>query len=162
MDRLLTCLRIIAVAIIHIVLIKSSEDSSNLSFVLVPALICEQVELGYSLLSATIPNLKSFITSFHTAMMMDVSHKIQSQPTSIIELSSHTASSSENAPRLVDFDSNTAFTSLLRPETELRHIASIQHDEESTDDGFLGDVGLKSHDRIIRRDIHWTVEESFR
>jgi len=127
---------------------------------LIPSLVCEQIELGYSLLSATIPNLKSFIMSFDTAMMMDISHKLQSQPNSHTDINNRLGSSSDRAPRLSDVECRDTFISRLRPETELRHIASIQHLQDWTDDGSLGNFERESQDRMIRCDVQWTIEEA--
>jgi hypothetical protein len=49
---------------------------SDVPLAITAALVCEQVEIGYSLISATLPNLKAFIQSFHTEMMMNVAHKL--------------------------------------------------------------------------------------
>jgi len=135
-------------------------NSTNLNLALIPSLVCEQIELGYSLLSATIPNLKSFVMSFDTAMMMDISHKLQSQPNSHTELCNRLGSSSDRAPRLSDIECRDTFISRLRPETGLRHIASIQHLQDWVDDGSLGNFERESQDRMIRRDVRWTIEES--
>lgn len=152
--------RLIAITLVHLFTIKWTADSVNLNFEIVPALVCEQIELGYSLISATIPNLKSFIMSFNTSMMMDIGHKLHSQPPSHTDLSSRLGSSSERAPRLSDIESRETFIRGLRPEAELRHFASIQHMEDMDEDESAGNLDRESQDRIIRRDIRWTVEES--
>jgi hypothetical protein len=128
------------------------------------------VMLGYSLVSATIPNLKSFIMSFDTALMMDVSHKLGSTsvpttaPSNQEQASNRTGSASaERAPRLSDVDPREGFIRKLRPE-KLKHTANIHHDARWSMSG--GDISLgslatsTSQDRIIRRDIHWDVEHS--
>ena len=158
--RKLIWFRLIAVAIVHIVFLHRSVNSTNLNLALIPSLVCEQIELGYSLLSATIPNLKSFIMSFDTAMMMDIGHKLQSQPNSHTDLNNRLGSSSDRAPRLSGVECRNIFISRLRPETELEHIVSVQHLQDWTDDGSLGNFERESQDRMIRRDIHWTIEES--
>lgn len=158
-DKMLIWSRLIAVAILHITFLQSI-TSTNLNLVLVPSLVCEQIELGYSLLSATIPNLKSFVMSFDTAMMMDIGHKLRSQPNSHTDLCNRLGSSSDRAPRLSDLECGDTFISQLRPETGLRHIASIQHLQDWTDDGSLGNFERDSQDRMIRRDVRWTIEES--
>lgn len=152
--------RLIAIAIVHIVFLHRSVNSTNINLAIIPSLVCEQIELGYSLLSATIPNLKSFIMSFDTAMMMDIGHKLQSQPNSHTNLSNRLGSSSHRPPRLSDVECRNTFISRLRPETELGHIASIQHLQDWADDGSLGNFERESQDRMIRRDIHWKIEES--
>jgi len=94
-------------------------------------------------------------------MMMDVSHKLPSQRESYTDLSARIASSSsDRAPRLSDVETRENFIRRLRPETELGHIVSVQHTEDSDENESIGNLGRESLDRIIRRDIQWTVVES--
>jgi hypothetical protein len=64
----------------HIHYISTTErlrPTRNMPLSLTAAIVYELVELGYSLLSATVPNLKSFIMSFDTAMMMDFTYELK-------------------------------------------------------------------------------------
>ncbi|KAF2435934.1 hypothetical protein EJ08DRAFT_295621 [Tothia fuscella] len=159
-------LPIIPAAIIHILLIHDI-PADNLARTIIPALACEQVELGYSLLSATIPNLKSFIMSFDTAMMMDVSYKLNSMARSSTagQRSDRNGSSSSKPPRLSDIEARDDFISRLRPASEgIRYTSEIQHSDNweiSNDDLSITDQERVSQDRAIRCDRQWKVEESY-
>jgi len=160
-------LPLIPVAIVHVFFVRRT-PAINLSLAIIPSITCEQVELGYSLLSATIPNLKSFIMSFDTAMMMDVSYKLQSYA-----LSANTAgqrsvrlgSSSTRAPRISDVESRDEFIGRLRPADEgLEYTSTIRHLHKWTHPQAHSSESLPtadSQDRSIRRDVHWRVEETF-
>ncbi|KIW02225.1 uncharacterized protein PV09_06379 [Verruconis gallopava] len=63
-------LLLIAIAVVHIRYILYM-PAVKLNLNIIPALTIEQIQLSYALISATLPNLKSFIMSFNTAMMMD-------------------------------------------------------------------------------------------
>jgi hypothetical protein len=166
----LTYRRLIPVAIIHIKYIQSMpEDNQNLA-VFAP-LTGEIIELGYSLISATIPNLKSFIMSFDTAMMMSVSFKLSStsrsqfpggNPCDRIDCNS---SKSNKCPTLFDHDGRNEFNSKLRPESEgIRYTSEIHHfDDWSLSNGDLSNAGplRESQEGTIRRDVHWRVEQTY-
>jgi hypothetical protein len=62
-------------------------------------IVCEQIEFSYSLISATLPNLKAFIESFNTSFMMDIGHKVDRSGYGMPSTGS-SASSSHGAPRL--------------------------------------------------------------
>ena len=67
----------IPVIALHVVyLSKAFDPDEDLPLAITIPLVCEQVEIGYSLISATLPNLKAFIQAFNTEMMMDISHKL--------------------------------------------------------------------------------------
>lgn len=53
-------------AIVHVVYVAKYEEAAHPSIAMVPALIIAQAELCWSLVSATIPNLKNFMKSFAT------------------------------------------------------------------------------------------------
>jgi hypothetical protein len=74
-----------------------SGDSSSL--LLTSALICQSIAIAYSLFSATLPNLKSFIRSFHTAMMLDLSHKIRKPRESALSTHIRTNSAKSDRPK---------------------------------------------------------------
>lgn len=53
-----------ALSIVHLKYVSDYTISSNPGIALVPVLVLQQVQLCWSLISATIPNLKSFVKSF--------------------------------------------------------------------------------------------------
>lgn len=68
----------IPVIALHIYLLKATfEEDADTPLLITTVLVLEQVELGYSLITATVPNLKAFIQSFDTTLMMTVGHKLE-------------------------------------------------------------------------------------
>lgn len=71
-DRLTIIVRsVVLLAILHAVYINRQEHSRHPSLAVVPSIIIAEAELCWSLLSATIPNLKSFMKSFNTGFGHD-------------------------------------------------------------------------------------------
>ncbi|QDS70900.1 hypothetical protein FKW77_006294 [Venturia effusa] len=138
----------------------------DLPMTIIWVLTVEQVQLGYSLISATIPNLKSFLMMFDTAVMMDISHKLSSVDRSATSAQDGLGSV---GARLSD-DYHGFHIGSLRPE-RFEHVAVIHHTETrstSTCKDDKSDVRLSASresqdesDKTIRRDMQWTVEEAF-
>ncbi|KAF2402029.1 hypothetical protein EJ06DRAFT_474359 [Trichodelitschia bisporula] len=160
-------LPLVAVAILHIIYLSRTRPPADISMLIVPALICEQAELTYSLISATIPNLKGFLMSFDTSMMMDVSFKVQSsaQSTAPSERERERGrepyrieSISSRAPRAPDAESPDFFlASHLRPDPRRkggapRYAARWPADPEVPAPSAQGKSG--------RRDVRWRVGEA--
>jgi len=79
---------------LHIYFLKATfDDDADIPLLMTTALVCEQVALGYSLITATVPNLKAFIQSFDTTLMMTVGHKLEKYGT-------FSGSSSSGPPQL--------------------------------------------------------------
>ena len=159
---------LVAVAALHIhyVFLMRSDDT-NLE--IIPALTVESVQLGYALVSATIPNLKSFIMSFDTAMMMDLhgyrseSHSQQTKSRSTFGWRSR-HSSNQVSRRLQYSDASTQdeLIGRLRPERlEHRTDAHCVDDIEAEIENMPTREERESQDRSIRRDLQWKVEEEF-
>jgi hypothetical protein len=128
------------------------------------ALTCEQLELGLSLLTATIPNLKSFLKSFDTSLMMDISHKLPdtSRATSTVGANSQKylttnsniskGSNSTPAP-LSDISEPDVTRDKLRPE-QLEHLTRVEASRPLQE-------GHRTHqDGRIRREVGWQVDKS--
>lgn len=60
-----------AFAALHLHYVGSYVNVSNTSLAIVPAVVWQQIELCWSLMSASIPNLKSFMRSFSTGLGME-------------------------------------------------------------------------------------------
>jgi hypothetical protein len=140
--------------------------TSNLSLTIIPVLTIEQAGLAYSLISATIPNLKSFLMSFDTAMMMDVSHKLSSSDRSATTAQDRFGSV-RTRPRRRSDDIHDYYIGSLRPE-QFEHVADIHHTEtcstckdDVSDARPSGSAEPQDGDRTIRRDMQWKVEEAF-
>jgi hypothetical protein len=160
-------LPLIAIASVHIHYIQAMPDTA-LGLTIIPPLTIEQIEMGYSLLSATIPNLKSFIMSFDTAMMMDISHKLQSSSARSNATSRQQSDRLESGPSRLqtvsEFDIMDERVGGLRPESEgLDYLTRIQHIEPSDSCSIsIEDISVvspsrDSQDKSIRRDLHWRV-----
>jgi len=164
-SRILIHSSLVAVATVHSRYITIL-PSSNLSLAIITVLTIEQAGLAYSLISATIPNLKSFLMSFDTAMMMDVSHKLSS--------SDHSATTAQDRfgsvgtrPRRRSDDIHDFYIGSLRPE-RFEHVANIHHTktrstckDDVSDAPASGSRESQDGDRTIRRNMQWTVEEAF-
>lgn len=145
-------------------------EHSNLH--IIPALTVEAVQVGYALVSATIPNLKSFIMSFDTAMMMDLhGYRVQGvhthTPTNSRTRSTfgwRSGKSSQTSRRLQYSDASTQdeLIGRLRPE-RLEHKADAHHlsDAEAEIEHVPVSHERESQERSIRMDMQWKVEEEF-
>lgn len=142
---------------------------NDLPMTIIWALTIEQAQLGYSLVSATIPNLKSFLMMFDTAVMMDISHKLSSIDRSATTAQEGFGSVGTRPPRLSD-DYHGFHIGALRPE-RFEHVAAIHHTETRSTSTCKDDKSdtrlsasresLDEGERTIRRDMQWTVEEAF-
>jgi hypothetical protein len=65
-------LPVIGFAALHLHYVSAYARSDNVSKAIIPALVCQQYELFWSLLSATIPTLKSFMRSFNSGFGMEI------------------------------------------------------------------------------------------
>jgi hypothetical protein len=65
-------LPIIGFAAAHLYYVSVYAKSSNVSKAIIPALLYQQFELFWSLLSATIPTLKAFVRSFNSGFGMEI------------------------------------------------------------------------------------------
>ncbi|KAH7383932.1 hypothetical protein BKA66DRAFT_570121 [Pyrenochaeta sp. MPI-SDFR-AT-0127] len=63
---------IIAFAAMHLHYVSQYANSTNVSKAIIPALVCQQFELLWSLLSATVPTLKAFMKSFNSGFGMEM------------------------------------------------------------------------------------------
>jgi len=158
-------LPLIAIAIVHLRYIKATPQT-NLPLAIIPAATIESIQLGYSLFSATIPNLKSFIMSFDTAMMMDIGYKLHSssaQSNTITGQARQGSAVSKPQRHSDDIHDHYLDIGSLRPE-RLEHFTNIQHVDTwsmSKDDISIARASRESQDRTIRRDMQWKVEETF-
>jgi hypothetical protein len=73
------CFRLIVAvfAIIHVYYIAQWSSSSDPSIAAVYSLLWQQVELGYALMAATIPTLRSFVRGYEKAMGWESSYYIR-------------------------------------------------------------------------------------
>lgn len=65
-------LPLIAIAALHLHYVSKYNDAANTSQAIVPALVLQQCELLWSLISATIPTLKKFMRTFSSGFGMEI------------------------------------------------------------------------------------------
>jgi hypothetical protein len=159
---------LIVITALHVryIYIMRLEDT-NLE--IIPPLAIESVELGYALISATIPNLKSFIMSFDTAMMMDL-HGYRRNTRTATTSTPKTPSSffwrsnpASHRLQYSDVSTQEELIGRLRPEkVEHRAEAHRVGKGEARRESLPGSRERESQEREIRIDIGWTVEEEYR
>lgn len=151
-------LPVAVLSILFLHFFAESRHSSNPGVSISAAIIFQQAELGYSLIAATIPCLRSFIKSFDTGLGLTVtyasnpygssgyggSYKMQS-----LAKGESIKSTIEPASAAVGFrpDRTQNSTSIYHPN------ATPQEDSSVTSHG--------SQEMIIRRDVQWDVRTDF-
>ena len=164
--------RLVVIAALHIHYVYHMR-TSNTNLEIIPPLAVESVQLGYALVSATIPNLKSFIMSFDTAMMMDLhgyrsnsqSHQSKSRASTFGWRSKRSGASSNALSRRLQYSDASTQDELigrLRPEAlEHRTDAHRVGDVEAEIEQLPTREERESQERSIRMDLQWKVEEEF-
>jgi hypothetical protein len=130
-------------------------------------MVYQQLELCYSLISLTIPNLKGYLLAFNTGMGLSLGYTTQPYNSHSIsmQLSSLKNSVTRSKPRASTNAENAAVAGKFRPEP-LFHNASVVHGKgggaseerqstRSQEDQSIG--SLNSQEMIIRRDMQWNV-----
>jgi hypothetical protein len=159
-------MRLIAIAAVHICYIHAIPPF-DLNLHIIPALTIEQIQVGYALLLATISNLKSFIMSFNTAMMMDFgdykAHASGKSRSVSVDPCDHgkAAASTTRAHRYSDMSTQGKLIGRLRPE-RLEHRATSHHvdDIRAWDKDLPGAEVRESQDKAIQLDMGKVEEES--
>jgi hypothetical protein len=64
---------LIALSAVHLAYSATNPDSTEPQFAVTKALLCQQIMVAWSLISATVPNLKNFLKSFSIRMGFPVS-----------------------------------------------------------------------------------------
>ncbi|KIW69402.1 hypothetical protein PV04_05281 [Phialophora macrospora] len=144
-----------ALAILHLHYIADYTGSDNPGIAIVPVIVIQQVQLCWSLISATIPNLKSFVKSFSSGFGIQLDPSLTQaygsgrQTTRGYEMGSINGSGttkSKSGGRSHHDNEETLPIPLKNKLTGGR-----EHD--SIDSG--GSQG--SQDHIIRKDVQWNV-----
>jgi hypothetical protein len=78
---------LVPVIVMHIYYyMKTSKPGADVPLLITGAIVCEQVQIGVSLLTATVPNMKAFIEGFHSQLGMPIG-KSESRPPTVREAS---------------------------------------------------------------------------
>ena len=150
-----------ALAAVHLHYVGNYVHATDTSLAIVAAVVWRQLELCWSLLSASIPNFKSFMKSFNSGFGLDMdlatSAKGSRDRNTSYELHSMGANGSKaNASKNRDV---TSFTDNLRPGVG-HHSATIQH--VRANGRRLGKASSiesgGSREMIIRKDVAWNVD----
>lgn len=147
-----------ALSIIHLHYVSEYTNSDNPGLALVPVLVVQQVQLCWSLISATIPNLKSFVKSFSSGF------GIQLDPSATHVYGSSSQYGRSNGyelgsvradPRSKTRSGNASYNDIEGPtalpqDAPNRKIHTNGRDHESIHSG-------GSQDHIIRKDVQWKI-----
>jgi hypothetical protein len=149
--------RVAAIAILHLHFVGNYVHSETPSLSIVGVLVCQQVELCWSLISATIPNLKSFVKSFSSGFGLT------------IDLDASAARYGSRSYGKAGYELGTVRKATSQGLHGGSHIATIpdlehqstaiQHEEENGHARKGGSsTSMGSEDHIIRKDVQWKVE----
>ena len=144
---------LVALSILHLKFISEYTTSNNPGIDLVPALVLQQVQLCWSLMSATIPNLKSFVKSFSSGF------GIQLDPASTQAYSSSGRYNRSHGYELGSVGKDSKSRSTNRSYHDIEEQGPLPQQVRSggktRDQESIDSVG--SQDHIIRKDVQWNV-----
>ncbi|KAL2410375.1 hypothetical protein ABEF95_000490 [Exophiala dermatitidis] len=152
-------LPVAALSIVHLKFISEYAGSSNPGVAMATVLVIQQVQLCWSLIAATVPNLKSFVKSFSSGF------GIQLDPDSTRAYSSgRYAGSNQYEMGSVNANAGSKSRSANRSYNDVETQTHMPHQEpdDSTDSkpttrdqGSIDSAG--SQDHIIRKDVQWNI-----
>jgi hypothetical protein len=149
--------RVAGLAILRIHFVSNYAHSATPSLHIVPVLVCQQVELCWSLISATIPTLGSFVKSFNSGFGLTIDPDTTSRYGSrgyaargafelgSMERGKSMLSSKGSRNATVKDSEDRAMDVLHRKEKR-----NSREDDDSV-------KSLESLDHIIRKDVQWEV-----
>lgn len=151
-------LPLVVFSILHLKYTRQFTRSAEPLFAVTNPLLCQQAMLAWSLLSATIPNIKSFMRVFNFSMGMGArdEHLSHQTPEPII-LRSYGARTTLNEHVGASYDDESG----LRPDRPHHKITTPSSDRGTTDD----EHSLRRNDSqemIIRKDVQIRVPDERR
>lgn len=145
--------------------VETYRDHENTGVAYSAVIIWHQVEIGYSLIAATIPCLKSFIKSFDTGFGLEVGYNTHpygsahsrgygngTKAGQSFQMSSLKGSDSTK-------DSSPQTLGQLRPE-QINNTTNIYHENDPPREDASITSG-NSQEMIIRRDVQWDVRHDY-
>lgn len=176
-------LPVIALAALHLHYMSKYINSPNPSKAIIPALVCQQFELSWSLLSATIPTLKAFMRSFNSGFGMEIdldtpygygsggingTYRLETMKTTTVSNATYTGGSALRSHRgsVKGQDKITSSTGTT-PAKSVKNTGVVNISETNGSDttfylvnpleerGSINSDG--SQEMIIRRDVGWSV-----
>ncbi|EHY58391.1 hypothetical protein HRR83_007243 [Exophiala dermatitidis] len=152
-------LPVAALSIVHLKFISEYAGSSNPGVAMATVLVIQQVQLCWTLIAATVPNLKSFVKSFSSGF------GIQLDPDSTRAYSSgRYAGSNQYEMGSVNANAGSKSRSANRSYNDVETQTHMPHQEpdDSTDSkpttrdqASIDSAG--SQDHIIRKDVQWNI-----
>jgi hypothetical protein len=161
----LTLYSVAAVSIVHLHYVADYTHSDNIGLALVPVIVLQQVELCWSLISATIPNLKSFVKSFsigfgirldpYTVQTYGSRGYARNNGYELGSVKGNSTMKSRSGNGSAARSGNRSYNDIeeqdpLPPQVEIQ--ASRKRNTRDKDSNSLG-----SQEHIIRKDVQWEV-----
>ena len=140
-------------AVLHLHYVSSYTAARNPGLALVPVLVCQQIELCWSLISATIPNLKAFVKSFSTGFGFSADFEVQTEYGA--KYGSNGAYELGSRGRSRAHSSQKSHGRSVDREIQPAPIEGLQN-RTIREDGSLESHGSQSN--IIRKDVKWDVQ----
>ncbi len=151
----------VGLAAVHLHYIGNYVHATDTSLAIVAAVVWQQLELCWSLLSASIPNVKSFMKSFNSGFGLDIDLATYAQGSRDYNTSYQLNSMRANGLKANASENRdmTSFVDNLRPDVGY-HSATIQRvraNEEGLGKASSIESG-ESREMIIRKDVAWNVD----
>lgn len=151
-------LPLVVFSILHLKYTRQYTQSAEPLFAVTNPLLCQQAMLAWSLLSATIPNIKSFMRVFNFSMGMGArDERLSHQTPEPIILRSYGARTTLNEHVGASYDDESG----LRPDMPHHKNTTTSSDRGTTDD----EHSLRRNDSqemIIRKDVQIRVPDGRR
>lgn len=163
-------LGVAALAVVHLHYVAKYVDAPRTSFSIIPALVWQQIELCWALLTASIPNLKAFMKSFNSGFGLEntatdgyglgyggATHGSQvSEGYQLGSVKNH-----EPVPKLAHVSQqesvNRPFADNLRPDF-VDYSTTIEHENANKERSEARSIESGgSQDMIIRKDVQYDV-----
>jgi hypothetical protein len=151
----------VALSLLRLHYVEKFVHASNPGLALGPVLIVQQVYLCWSIISATIPNLKSFVRSFGSGFGIGVDMERYTNAYA-------SKNSAHNGYELGSVRGNTVTSRITASKHDNRSYNDIEHQgvlpQQShtdgtkipkTDDGSIRSEDSQQH--IIRKDVQWNI-----
>lgn len=145
--------------------VETYRNSPNPAVAYSSVVIWHQVQIGYSLIAATIPCLKSFIKSFDTGFGLEIGYSANPYGSQVsrqygngtkgqqsFQMTSLKGSESTK-------ESSPQSLGQLRPE-QIKNTTNIYHENEPPREDASVTSG-NSQEMIIRRDVQWDVRHDY-
>ena len=149
-------LSVAVLAIVRVYLVGKYVHSATPGLDIVPVLVCQQAELCWSLISATIPALKSFVKSFNSGFGLTLDPDIATR------YGSRGCSASGGFELRSVGKGKSILSSKGSRNATLKggedRITDVLHRKEKGNGRDVDSIkSMSSRDRIIRKDVQWEI-----